>query len=139
LDTKVIIAEVAKRHNVLLDPRDPALLVVSIAEIVFDEASQRIATAVAEASDRSVAATATQMSDAKAAVGQLITDSGSFIALRVQEAMAEAREDLLRELGARDESARAAARRAGLMASVSVVAACIAVAAFGGAAVALWL
>ena len=94
-DREVLIAEVAKRHKILLDPDDPAFALNTINEIVLSRALA-IVEAKFEALEQRLAQVAEKQTEAAKAIGEnIITAATTYIADRLKESGA----DLLEKLG----------------------------------------
>lgn len=80
VDTKRLISEVAIRNGFRIDEKDPALCVVTLSEIVLEEAAKRIA------NDIRLAAL-----DFERATEKVQTRAGTILAQQINEAIASAR------------------------------------------------
>ena len=88
-DREALIAEVAKRHKILLDPDDPAFALITINEIVLSRAIA-IVEAMFEQMEKQLAQiSATQSETAKAIGENIVTASAAYIAERVKDAGAD--------------------------------------------------
>jgi predicted metal-dependent hydrolase len=98
-DRDALIAEVAKRHKILLDPDDPAFALVTINEIVLSRAI-----AVVEAKLEAIEQRLTQISEkqtetAKAIGESIITAAASYVAERLKDAGADLIEKVRTSIG----------------------------------------
>jgi hypothetical protein len=75
LDTKRLIAEVAARNGIRIDPDDPAFALVTLVQLVLEESSRQIS--------EDVRAT---MADFERSVQKVETRAGKLLAERVKEA-----------------------------------------------------
>ncbi len=95
MDAKQIIAEVGKRHGILLDANDPVLVTVTLNQVVLEE-YLRSANAASER----------QLANAKQVAGELVTRTAGYVADQVRAAAVEASS----EIEQRVESAAASVR-----------------------------
>ena len=144
MDAKLVIAEVGKRHGILLDSDDPVLVTVTLNELVLEEYLRRARVAADEAERRAIAATERQLSIAKQAAGELVTRTATYIADQVRAAAAEAGSEIERRVSSAAASVRsdaaAAARHRNLalvfmMASVLAGALAVSVVASSGCSI----
>lgn len=75
MDVQTLIGEVAKRHNVLVDPKDPLFVAVTLNEILLEEHVRRIQEALDRAQRSAVAASRQQVDLAGRSASQLVTDA----------------------------------------------------------------
>lgn len=138
MDVQRLIGEVARRHNVLVDPDDPIFVTVILNELLLSEHLTKVQGAIA-ASERSVAAGARRhLESARGAATQVIAESAACAAEHVRAAGVEVRAQLqsvLREaltvaLTAAVDSARHR-RNSQWAAGIAVAGASIVVLAFG--------
>ena len=81
-DREALIAEVAKRHKILLDPDDPAFALITINEIVLSRAIT-IVEAKLEAMERRLAQISAQQAETAKAIGEaIITAAAAYVAER---------------------------------------------------------
>ena len=140
-DVRGFIGEVARRHNILLDERDPLFIQLTLVERIVVRSVERVREAVLAAENEIAAGSILHREAAKAVAGQIITGSAEYVARAIQVAGGDAAA-MVKAAAARElEAARAAsnaaqaAHRAVLWAaSVIVAAACIATA----ASLAIW-
>lgn len=134
LDVQALIGEVARRHNVRLDPDDPILVTVTLNERILAGYLERVAALVEEAQDQTAVAAAGQMEAAREVAARLVTGAAAHVAGRIRDA-GDAMAEGLAERVARDAAAaRAAAHEARSARRVAVSAALAAGAAAGLAA-----
>jgi hypothetical protein len=88
MDAKRLIGEVAARHGVRLDPDDPALVLVTISELVLQQAKEEFVAAARQASVEFVEA-----------AGRVQDQAGAALAERVRAAGLEWRAEFERTLG----------------------------------------
>lgn len=103
-DFDAIRAEVAKRHNVLLDHHDPVLVTVTVSELVLAHYANALGEHVETVQHHATATAAKQVEAAKESAGRIITEAANFVADQVRkaasDATAKAREEASRELDA---------------------------------------
>ena len=86
LDREALIAEVAKRHKILLDPDDPAFALVTINEIVLSSAIAIVEAKLVSMEQRLAQISEKQTEAAKAIAEAIITTSAAYVAERLQDA-----------------------------------------------------
>ena len=88
-DREALIAEVAKRHKILLDPDDPAFALITINEIVLSRAIA-IVEAKLEAMEQRLAQISEKQTETAKAIGEaIITAAASYVAERLKDAGAD--------------------------------------------------
>ena len=96
-DREALIAEVAKRHKILLDPDDPAFALITINEIVLSRAIA-IVEAKLEAMEQRLAQISEKQTETAKAIGEaIITAGAAYVAERLKGAGAE----LIEKVGTR--------------------------------------
>ena len=88
-DREALIAEVAKRHKILLDPDDPAFALITINEIVLSHAIAIIEAQLKEMEQRLAQISQKQAETAKAIGEAIITAAAAYVAERLQDAGAD--------------------------------------------------
>jgi hypothetical protein len=88
-DREVLIAEVAKRHKILLDPDDPAFALITINEIVLSRAIAIVEAKLAETERRFAQISEKQAETAKVIGETIITAGAADVAERLQDAGAD--------------------------------------------------
>ncbi len=88
-DREALIAEVAKRHKILLDPDDPAFALITINEIVLSRAIAIVEAKLEEMEQRLTHISATQTETAKAIGETIITAGAAYVAERLKDAGAD--------------------------------------------------
>jgi hypothetical protein len=88
-DREALIAEVAKRHKILLDPDDPAVALVTINEIVLSRAIAIVEARLQETEQRLAYISAQQAETAKAIGEAIITAAAVYVAERLKDAGAD--------------------------------------------------
>ena len=87
IDVKRLAAEVSARHDMRVEPRDPAFALVTLNQLVFEEIARRLTeevrSGIAEFSD---------------AVQKTETRAGKILAQQVKEAAAELRRELQQDI-----------------------------------------
>ena len=109
MNAKELIAEVAKRHGVLLTEQDPVLLTVWLNEAILAEQAKEFASIVAEGQRTAATATVEELGAARKAAAAAVAAAGERAAEDVRAAGAAVGEDL-RKLVAKT-AAEAALRR----------------------------
>ena len=88
-DREALIAEVAKRHKILLDPDDPAFALITINEIVLSRAIAIVEARLKEMEQR-IAQISEQETEAAKAIGEtIITAGAAYVAERLKDAGAD--------------------------------------------------
>ena len=137
-----LIGEVAKRHNVLVDPQDPVFVAVTLNELLLAEHVQKVEAALERAQQMTAHASSRHMETVRLTAAHLIADSSKHVADQVRMAgtalrgqlQHAARELLVAAEAAAADSARQ--RRASQWAAaVAIGCACLVI----GTAVATWL
>jgi uncharacterized membrane protein YoaK (UPF0700 family) len=88
-DRDALIAEVAKRHKILLDPDDPAFALITINEIVLSRAIAIVGAELQEVDLRLAHISAQQTETAKAIGEAIITTGAAYVAERLKDAGAD--------------------------------------------------
>ena len=88
-DREALIAEVAKRHKILLDPDDPAFALITINEIVLSRAIAIVEAKLEEMEQRLAQISAKQTETAKAIGEAIITAGAAYVAERLKDAGAD--------------------------------------------------
>ena len=88
-DREALIAEVAKRHKILLDPDDPAFALITINEIVLSRAIGIIEAKLEETEQRLAQISEKQAGTAKAISEAIITAGAAYVAERLKDAGAD--------------------------------------------------
>ena len=88
-DREALIAEVAKRHKILLDPDDPAFALITINEIVLSRAIAIVETKLEGLEQRLAQISEKQTETAKAIGEAIITAGAAYVAERIQDAGAD--------------------------------------------------
>ncbi len=88
-DRKALIAEVAKRHKILLDPDDPAFALITINEIVLSRAIAIVEARLEEMEQRLAQISAQQIETAKSIGEAIITAGAGYVAERLKDAGAD--------------------------------------------------
>ena len=88
-DREALIAEVAKRHKILLDPDDPAFALITLNEIVLSRAVAIVEARLTEMEQKFTQISQKQAETAKAIGEAIITASAAYIAERLKDAGAD--------------------------------------------------
>ena len=88
-DREALIAEVAKRHKILLDPDDPAFALITINEIVLSRAIAIVGAKLEEMEQRLAGISEKQAETAKAIGEAIITAGAAYVAERLKDAGAD--------------------------------------------------
>lgn len=107
-----LIGLVARRHGIILERRDPVLIIETMVGTLIEDQEAKIKAVVQDATDQIAAAGAVQVEAAKGIAERLVTQSGAWVKDQVREAMETATADLLRMVSAEREAAQASARKA---------------------------
>ena len=98
-DREALIAEVAKRHKILLDPDDPAFALITINEIVLSRAIAIVEAKLAETERRFAQISEKQAETAKVIGETIITAGAAYVAERLQDAGADLIEKVRTSVG----------------------------------------
>ena len=110
-DREALIAEVAKRHKILLDPDDPAFALITINEIVLSRAIA-IVEAKLEAMERRLAQISAQEAETAKAIGEaIITAAAAYVAERLKDAGADLIEKVRTSVGLEQPRKQSGSRR----------------------------
>jgi tRNA uridine 5-carbamoylmethylation protein Kti12 len=142
MNAQHLIGEVAKRHNVLVDPDDPILIVMTLNEILFADYVQKMQAAVEREQKSAVLATNQTIENAKRLASQIVSGGAAYVSEHVRVAGAALRKELERLVRESRQSAQKAMADAARHRKVSQWAAVVAIACAGmtlGLALALWL
>jgi uncharacterized membrane protein YoaK (UPF0700 family) len=88
-DREALIAEVAKRHKILLDPDDPAFALITINEIVLSRAIAIVEAKLEEMEQRLAQISEKQTGTAKAIGETIITAGAAYVTGRLKDAGAD--------------------------------------------------
>lgn len=86
MDVQELIGEVAKRHNVLVDPKDPIFVSVTLNELLLAEHIRRAQASFEQANRTATAASYQQVENAKRVAAQFVTDSAKYTTEQVRAA-----------------------------------------------------
>jgi hypothetical protein len=112
-DREALIAEVAKRHKILLDPHDPAFALVTINEIVLSRAIA-IVEAKLEEAERRLAQISEKQTETAKAIGETIISAGAaYVAERLKDAGADLIEKIRMTAGLDQSKKQPISRRFG--------------------------
>ena len=112
-DKGALIAEVAKRHKILLDPDDPAFALITINEIVLSRAIA-IVEAKLEGIEQRLAQISAQQTEGAKAIGEaIITAGATYVAERFQDAGADLMEKVRTSAGLDQGKQQSGTRRSG--------------------------
>ncbi len=114
MNVQDLIGEVAKRHNVLVDPEDPVFVAVTLNELLLAEFVQKVQAALDRADTKTDHATARYIDRARFAAASLMTDSSKQLGDQLQKAavtLAAHLQHVVRELVQVAEAAAAEAAR----------------------------
>ena len=138
MDVQHLIGEVARRHNVLVDPGDPIFVAVTLNELLVAEYVEAVELALARAEKTARVASREQAEQARQATAQLMTDSAKQVGEQMRAAGSALRFQLERLVEGSVRSAEAAASESSQnrvasfwAAALATACACIAVAAVG--------
>ena len=98
-DREALIAEVAKRHKILLDPDDPAFALITINEIVLSRAIAIVEAKLEEMEQRLAQISEKQTETAKAIGEAIITAGAAYVAERLKDAGADLIEKVRTSIG----------------------------------------
>ncbi len=98
-DREALIAEVAKRHKILLDPDDPAFALITINEIVLSRAIATVEAKLAGMEQRLAQISEKQAEAAKAIGEAIITAGAAYVAERLKDAGADLIEKVRTSIG----------------------------------------
>jgi hypothetical protein len=137
-----LIGEVAKRHNVLVDPHDPVFVAVTLNELLLAEHVQKVEEALERAQRVAAHASSRHLDAVRLTAAHLIADSSKQVADQVRMAASSVRgqlQDAVRELLLSAEASAAESarhRRASQWAAAAAIGCvCLVV----GMALATWL
>ena len=110
-DREALIAEVAKRHKILLDPDDPAFALITINEIVLSRAIAIVEARLQEMEQRLAHISAQQTETAKAIGEAIITAAAAYVAERLKDAGADLIEKVRTSVGLEQGKKQSGSRR----------------------------
>ena len=132
-DIQLAIGEIAKRHNILLSPDDPLLVLVTLNEVILRRLLDKQTAAISASQDQIAAGTAQQLHAAKDIAAAIITRAAQFLDEGLREATEAHKRELLAAAAAGKEglasyvtAARAASRSAWYGAVTVIAVACTA-------------
>ena len=110
-DREALIAEVAKRHKILLDPDDPAFALITINEIVLSRAIA-IVEAKLEGMEQRLAQIWEKQAETAKAIGEaIITAAAVYVAERLKAAGADLIEKIRTSFGLEQTRKQSGGRR----------------------------
>ena len=112
-DREALIAEVAKRHKILLDPDDPAFALITINEIVLSRAIAIVEARLQETEQRFAHISGQQTETAKAIGEAIITAGAAYVAERFQDAGADLIEKVRTSVGLDKSKQQPGSQRSG--------------------------
>ncbi len=86
MNVQDLIGEVAKRHNVLVDPEDPVFVAVTLNELLLADHVQKLQAALDRAEARTDHATSRSIEKARDAAASLMTDSSKQLRDQLRQA-----------------------------------------------------
>jgi hypothetical protein len=110
-DREALIAEVAKRHKILLDPDDPAFALITINEIVLSRAIAIVEAQLQEMQQRLGQISEKQAETAKSIGEAIITASAAYVAERLKDAGADLIENVRTSVGLEQARKQSGSRR----------------------------
>ena len=110
-DREALIAEVAKRHKILLDPDDPAFALITINEIVLSRAIAIVEARLTEMEQKFTQISQKQAETAKAIGEAIITASAAYVAERFNDAGADLIEKVRTSVGLEQPRKQSGGRR----------------------------
>ena len=110
-DREALIAEVAKRHKILLDPDDPAFALITINEIVLSRAIAIVEARLQEMQQRLGQISEKQAETAKSIGEAIITASAAYVAERLKDAGANLIENVRTSVGLEQARKQSGSRR----------------------------
>ena len=111
-DREALIAEVAKRHKILLDPDDPAFALITINEIVLSRAIAIVEAQIKEMERRLTQISAQQIDTAKGIGEAIITAAAAYVAERLKDAGTDLIEKVRTSVGLEQARRQSGSRRA---------------------------
>ncbi len=114
MNVQDLIGEVAKRHNVLVDPQDPIFVAVTLNELLLADHVQKVQAALDRAEAKTDHATSRYIEKARFAAASLMTDSGKQLGDQLRQAgtaLGAHLQHVVRELVLAAEAAAAEAAR----------------------------
>jgi hypothetical protein len=142
MNVQDLIGEVARRHNVLVDPEDPVFVAVTLNELLLAEHVQKVQAALDRAERVTQDATGRHLEKVRSTATTLLADSGKHLADQLRGAGSALRaqlQNVVRELALATAAAAAEAARqrraAQWAAAVAIGCACLVV----GLAAVTWL
>ena len=112
-DREALIAEVAKRHKILLDPDDPAFALMTINEIVLSRAIGIVEAKLKETEQRLAHLSAQQTETAKAIGEAIITAAAAYVAERLKDAGADLTKEARASVGLEKGKQQPGSQRSG--------------------------
>ena len=113
-DREALIAEVAKRHKILLDPDDPAFALITINEIVLSRAIAIVEARLQEMEQRLAQISEKQTETAKAIGETIITAGAAYVAERLKDAGADLIEKVRTSIALDQSQKQPVSRRSGM-------------------------
>jgi hypothetical protein len=142
MNVQDLIGEVAKRHNVLVDPQDPVFVAVTLNELLLAEHVQKLQAALDRAERVTTHASSRHLETVRLTATHLIADSSKHVADQVRAAGCAVRTQLQHLVQQFVSAAEAAATEAARQkrasqwaAAVAIGCACVVI----GMALATWL
>lgn len=112
MDVQRLIGEVARRHNILVDPKDPILVTVTMNEVLLAEHVQLLQSALDRAQRVLEQVSRAQVEVAKQSATRLIADGGRDAAEQVRSAGSVLRDQIERLTETATQVAQATGRAA---------------------------
>mgnify|MGYP002721775384 CR=1 FL=1 len=113
LNRNDLIAEVAVRHKVLLDEKDPILVTLTLSELVLGRYVEKVNELGEEHQKALAAALAEQLALAKETGGRIITDASSYVSDEIRKTLdsvlAKAAKSIQQDIATAQAASRAAA------------------------------
>lgn len=128
MDIEAIRMEVARRHGVLLDAKDPIFVSVTLSELVLEELLARIEKASAEFEKSAAALMAQELAAVKGTAETMIAGTAKVLANTVREASEKHHAALIAAVSKQAEAIAAGALQADRGRATAVLAAAVSVA-----------
>jgi len=110
MDVQRLIGEVARRHNVLVDPGDPLFAAVTLNELVLAEHLEKVREALIRSEAAIEAAAGKHAEHARHVAARLLTEAGTQVGEQIRAASMSLRQQLEKSIENSVRSARSAAQ-----------------------------
>ena len=95
MNTRHLINEVAKRHNIILDHNDPILVTVTLNELVVEHYIEKMESLLAITQNNLSSAMGEQLSESKETASKIITNASLYVSDNTKKMITEMKDEMM--------------------------------------------